>query len=165
MKKEKNIATECQNSNYSAELTEKQKYIQELNRKLKIVNRMKKALKYELHAYQSALLDEEELTDNIKERTFTIRMSDTDAKFLMLKAGIKGFTATELLELFIGDLIDGTFFNGSDEKMYANKWYKRVFSRDSSLLSHLTDRDFDVDMFIRAWDEKVYLTEHPEEKK
>ena len=39
--------------------------------------------------------------------------------------GRYGTTVEELLENFVGDLIDGTYCNGSDEYEYARRWFER----------------------------------------
>lgn len=56
----------------------------------------------------------------IKPRTITVNLSDADVKRLAEKSGEGGLTISELLENFIGDLVDGTYSNGSDERMYGN---------------------------------------------
>ena len=54
-----------------------------------------------------------------------------------------------LLENFIGDLVDGTYTNGSDERMYAENWFDRcLFSFDeydtflAYLIKNYEDRNF-----------------------
>ena len=51
--------------------------------------------------------------DTIKERTFQIRLSDADVKRIFEQAGKVNLSPEELLENFIGDLVDGTYSNGS----------------------------------------------------
>lgn len=60
--------------------------------------------------------------ETIKPRTITVNLSDADVKRLAEKSGEGGLTISELLENFIGDLVDGTYSNGSDERMYAEQW-------------------------------------------
>ncbi len=75
-----------------------------------------------------------------KEYDFRIRLSETDAERICEKAGSVGMTPSELIENFIGDLVDGINSNGSDERMYADEWFKRCrFSNESeeSFLSWL----------------------------
>lgn len=68
----------------------------------------------------------------IKKRNISISLSDADCERLAIKAGLVGLTVDELLHNFIGDLVDGTYSNGSDERMLADEWYKRCwFSLDS----------------------------------
>lgn len=61
----------------------------------------------------------------IRKREVELLLSDADIKRLWEKAGEVGMTAGELLTSFIGDLVGGTYSNGSDERMYANKWLER----------------------------------------
>jgi hypothetical protein len=61
----------------------------------------------------------------IKEKELKINLSDADMLRLWKKAGSVGMTAGELLASFIGDLVDGTYSNGSDERMYAQQWFER----------------------------------------
>lgn len=61
----------------------------------------------------------------IKERNFVLKLSDADVKRFFEKAGGVGLTPTELMQSFIGDLVDGTYSNGSDERDYAQQWFDR----------------------------------------
>lgn len=61
----------------------------------------------------------------IRERTFTLKLSDADVDRLALKATEAGMEMGELLANFVGDLVGGTYSNGSDERMYAQNWYER----------------------------------------
>lgn len=61
----------------------------------------------------------------IKERSIGINLSDADLQRLWEKAGSVGMTAGELLASFVGDLVNGTYTNGSDERMYAQQWFER----------------------------------------
>lgn len=61
----------------------------------------------------------------IKERTIKLKLSDADVDRLAMKAAEAGMTMEELLVSFIGDLVCGTYSNGSDERMYAEAWYER----------------------------------------
>ena len=76
-----------------------------------------------------------------------MNLSDADVKRLAEKSGEGGLTISELLENFIGDLVDGTYSNGSDERMYAEQWYQRcwfaMFSDDTFLKFLLLWGDLD----------------------
>lgn len=63
----------------------------------------------------------------IKERDIKLKLSDADVERLFIKAGECGLTASQLLENFIGDLVDGTYSNGSDERDYASQWFDRCW--------------------------------------
>lgn len=73
------------------------------------------------------MTEQEREIETIKERNFTLKLSDADVKRLWNKAGEGGITAPELLEQFIGDLVHGTYSNGSDERMHANEWFERCW--------------------------------------
>ena len=85
--------------------------------------------------------------ETIKPRTITVNLSDADVRRLAEKSGEGGLTISELLENFIGDLVDGTYSNGSDERMYAEQWYQRcwfaMFSDDTFLKFLLLWGDLD----------------------
>lgn len=61
----------------------------------------------------------------IREREMKINLSTADMRRLWKKAGSVGMTAGELLASFVGDLVCGTYTNGSDERMYAEQWFER----------------------------------------
>ncbi len=61
--------------------------------------------------------------ETVSPRTFKPELSDTDVKRLFEKAGSVGLTPEKLLENFIGDLVDGTYSNGTDERCHAEKWF------------------------------------------
>lgn len=61
----------------------------------------------------------------IRERTVKLSLSDADIVRVSEKAASVGLTVAELLQNFIGDLTDGTYSNGSDERMLANQWFDR----------------------------------------
>ena len=78
--------------------------------------------------------------ETIKPRTITVNLSDADVRRLAEKSGEGGLTISELLENFIGDLVDGTYSNGSDERMYANQWFDRCwfsFEPENDLIQYL----------------------------
>ena len=86
----------------------------------------------------------------IKERTITLKLSDADCDRLLEKAGRCGMTVAELLQNFIGDLVDVTYSHGSDERIYAQEWFDRCgFSMvpEESLLRHLLENGVDLEDF------------------
>lgn len=90
----------------------------------------------------------------IKERTFKLRLSDEDIKRLWKKARKVGMTASELLTSFIGDLVDGTYSNGSDERMYAEQWFDRCclsYVAEKTFLRYLLE-NFMLDYFLELFD-------------
>lgn len=68
---------------------------------------------------------QEQEIQTIKGRTITLQLSDADVSRIAEKAGSAGLTVEQLLENFIGDLVYGTYSNGSDERMYAEQWFDR----------------------------------------
>lgn len=102
----------------------------------------------------------------IKERQITLNLSDADCERIASKCGKVGLTISALLENFIGDLVYGTYSNGSDETMFANQWFERCgFSMvgEKTLLKHLLDYGYDVEEFVETCDEKKHYEDHPEE--
>lgn len=107
------------------------------------------------------------------ERTITVKLSDADCERLIRKCGKHGLTVGELIENFVGDLIGGTCSNGSDERMYANRWFERCWFGtfpEPTLLNHLLCFGYDPEDYLNALDdietaikEKEYLAGHPEE--
>lgn len=82
--------------------------------------------------------------ETIAERTLILKLSDADCKRISEKAGAVGMTVAQLLESFIGDLVDGTYSNGSDERMYADEWFNRcgfAMFPDCTFLRWLIERD------------------------
>ena len=86
--------------------------------------------------------------DRIKEaetmsrRVYQLNLSDEDVKRVAKVAGVYDMNVAELLENFIGDLVDGTYTNGSDERMYVRQWAERCwfsYDPDKSLVKYLCD--------------------------
>lgn len=77
-------------------------------------------------------MNQREEIETIRERTITLNLSEADMERIRKKAGDAGLTVSELLENFVGDLIDGTYSNGSDERMYAQRWFDRCWFAMSS---------------------------------
>ena len=65
----------------------------------------------------------------IKDRTYTLRLSDADVKRICDRAVIEGTTVEKLLTDFIGNLVDGTYSQGSDERALANEYVERCIYR------------------------------------
>ena len=58
--------------------------------------------------------------ETIRERKITVKLSDADCDRLARKCGEHGLTIGELIENFVGDLVGGTYSNGSDERDYCS---------------------------------------------
>lgn len=117
---------------------------------------------------------QEKEISTIKERNITVKLSDADCERMVRKCGEHGLTVGELIENFIGDLVDGTYSNGSDERMFADQWFDRcwfgMFPKQT-LLNHLICWGYDPENYLDVLDnietavkEKEYLAEHPEEE-
>lgn len=111
--------------------------------------------------------------ETVRDRTIILRLSDADCDRLANLSGEYGLTVSELLENFIGDLVDGTFSNGSDEIRYARYWFERCWFYnfpENTLLHHLLHSYRNPESYLDLFDEieclkeeKKYIEEHPEE--
>ena len=111
--------------------------------------------------------------ETIRERKITVKLSDADYDRLARKCGEHGLTIGELIENFVGDLVDGTYSNGSDETIYANQWFDRcgfAMFPEPTLLNHLLSTGYDPENYLNTMDnidtakeEKKYPEEHPKE--
>lgn len=111
--------------------------------------------------------------ETVRERTIKVKLSDADCERITRKCGIHGLTVGELIANFIGDLVDGTYTNGSDERMYADQWFDRCWFGmfpEQTLLNHLLCWGYEPQDYLDTMDnietaikEKEYLAEHPEE--
>lgn len=104
--------------------------------------------------------------ETIKDRTLILKLSDADCDRILQKAAGCGLTVSELLASFIGDLIDGTYTNGSDERMLAQDWFDRCGFRqmaDRTLLRFFLECGEDIEKFLYVYDENEEYKSHPEE--
>ena len=96
--------------------------------------------------------EQQEEIKTIRPRTIEINLSDADVERISEKAEGHGLTVAELIKNFIGDLVDGTYSNGSDERMYANEWFDRCYFGavpDYTFLKYLIE-DGDVERIIET---------------
>lgn len=108
--------------------------------------------------------DQKKEVESIRERTIKVKLSDADCERLTNLCGRHNMSVGELLENFIGDLVDGTYSNGSDERMYADMWFNRCYfswSADETLLRYMLDM-WDVEDFMTLCNEIDNYKEHPE---
>lgn len=87
----------------------------------------------------------------IRKRTITLELSDADCDRISRKAGENGLTVAELLQNFIGDLVDGTYSNGSDERRLAEEWFDRcwfAYQSDNTLLQYLINESCGDDTLV-----------------
>lgn len=91
--------------------------------------------------------------ETIKNRSISVELSDADVRRICEKAGMVGLAVPELLQNFIGDLVSGTYSNGSDERMYANQWFERCWFGmfpENTFLKHLIELDM-VETVVSSW--------------
>lgn len=116
--------------------------------------------------YARQVATQEKEIETIKERLISLKLSDADCERIARKAGLGGITVSQLLQNFIGDLVDGTYSNGSDERDMADQWYERCwFSwvNEDSLLHYLLYWDYDVEDFLTVYDEVKNFETNPSE--
>lgn len=98
---------------------------------------------------------QQEEIKTIRKRTIELELSDADVKRIAEKAGAHGLTVGKLLENFIGDLVCGTYSNGSDERDLAGQWFERCefgMFPDMTFLNYLVEWGR-VDEVLQAWDD------------
>lgn len=98
---------------------------------------------------------QQEEIETIRSRTIEVKLSDADVKRISEKAAAHGLTVGELIENFIGDLVCGTYSNGSDERMYAEQWFERCWFGmfpDYTFLKYLIEQ-LGLDEVIEAWED------------
>lgn len=95
--------------------------------------------------------------ETIKERSVSLKLSDSDCEDILKLCGKHNITIAELLEGFIGDLIGGTHTNGSDERLYAERYFERCgygMFPEPTLLNWLLTMGYDVyDDFLEVIDD------------
>ena len=87
----------------------------------------------------------------IKERTIHLNLSDADCKRISTYAAKANITVSQLLESFIGDLVNGTYTNGSDERDYADQWFERCWFGmfpEPTLLNHLLNLGYEPEHYL-----------------
>lgn len=113
-----------------------------------------------------------EEAETVRERTISVKLSDADCKRVLAAAGQYGMTVGELLEKFIADLVDGTFTNGSDERMYARQWLNRCLPCITfpTVLGNLVTWGQDPEEYLQLFDDlqeareyRRYIEDHKEE--
>ena len=90
----------------------------------------------------------------IKPREMQLKLSDADVRRLAEIAARAELSVEELLESFIGDLVDGTYSNGSDERERAHSWYERCgydYYNNYSFLHYLVE-ECEIEDFVDAWE-------------
>lgn len=78
--------------------------------------------------------------ETLKTRQINLTLSDFEVKALFREASSRGTTVEDILEGFIGDLVGGYHYHGSDESRLASEYLERViysFNDDESFLQWL----------------------------
>ncbi|MBE5992690.1 MAG: hypothetical protein E7247_09900 [Paenibacillaceae bacterium] len=91
----------------------------------------------------------------IRERKIEIKLSDADVERLYKKAGSASLSVSELIENFVGDLVDGTYTNGSNERDALNNWFERCYFGmfpEESFLKYLIDQDT-IEEFLELYND------------
>jgi len=101
------------------------------------------------------MTEQEKEIQTIKERTITLKLSDADVERISNKAERHGLTVSELLENFIGDLVGGTYSNGSDERDFADRWFERCWFGmfpEYNFLTYALNDWLDIDDILDDYD-------------
>lgn len=91
----------------------------------------------------------------IQKRDISLNLSTADVGRLATKAASAGLTIPELLENYIGDLVSGTYSNGSDERDFANRYFERCgfeYMARKSFLRYIIWNEGSVDYVMVNWD-------------
>lgn len=95
--------------------------------------------------------EQQKAIETIRERKITVKLSDADCDRLARKCGEHGLTIGELIENFVGDLVGGTYSNGSDERDYADQWFERCWFGmfpEPTLLNHLLNLGYEPEHYL-----------------
>lgn len=65
------------------------------------------------------------MSNTKKDRVFVLQLNDRDYWEIAERAAVAGMSVEQLMQHFIGDLVDGADTSGSDEHMLANDWFER----------------------------------------
>lgn len=104
--------------------------------------------------------------ETIKERTITIKLSDADCDRISNLVGKHEITVSQLLENFIGDLVSGTYSNGSDERYMAEQWFNRCWFGmfpEETLLKYLLEYGINVEDFLSTYEEVENYKANPQD--
>lgn len=111
----------------------------------------------------------------IREKKISVRLSEADCNRVSNLCGEYNITVGELIENFIGDLVNGTYTNGSGERMFARQYVERCgfsFEPDRTLTNWILasgymyaidDIYYLFDGLQTGQEELEYLEQHPEE--
>lgn len=116
---------------------------------------------------QTGTQQQREIT-TIKPRNLSLNLSDADFERVSNLCGLHNITVSQLLENFIGDLVCGTYVNGSDETKLAGDWFKRCWfglEPENTLLHFLLENDYDVEECLLTYGDYMDYIENPQKFK
>lgn len=93
--------------------------------------------------------------ETIREKNIKVELSVADCDRLTILCGKHGLTVGELFAQFAGDLVCGTYSNGSDECYMARTWFDRCgfgMCQKETLLMFLLKSGYDVEEFLYLLD-------------
>lgn len=99
---------------------------------------------------------QKEEIETIREKKIIVKLSEADCERISKLCGEHNITVGELIENFIGDLVSGTYTNGSDERMLARNYFERCWFGmfpDLTLVNWLLNySDMDLEEFYCTLD-------------
>ena len=110
--------------------------------------------------------DQAKEIETIKERAITFKLSDADCERISNLVGEHGITVSQLFENFIGDLVSGTYSNGSDERMMAEQWFNRCWFGmfpEETLLNYLLECGTNIEDFLNTYEEIENYKANPQD--
>lgn len=98
--------------------------------------------------------------------TYCLHISRDELEALYFKASCVSVTIEQLLKDIIADLVGGTFTHGSDERMYADQWFRRCYMfPDKTFIRYLIIRD-KVDELLEDYEKlKEYQNDYVQMQK
>ena len=98
--------------------------------------------------------------------TYCLHISRDELEALYFKASCVNVTIEQLLKDIIADLVGGTFTHGSDERMYADQWFRRCYMfPDKTFIRYLIIRD-KVDELLEDYEKlKEYQNDYVQMQK
>ena len=101
-----------------------------------------------------------------REVRIPLQLTNADTMRLQDKANCVGCNESQLLEAFVMDLISGRFTHGSDERMYADQWFRRCYIfPDKTFIRYLIIRD-KVDELLEDYEKlKEYQNDYVQMQK
>lgn len=97
------------------------------------------------------MTEQDQEIGTIRKRTIEVNLSTADCDRIARKAGEASLSVGELVASFIGDLVAGTYSNGSDERARAQQWFERCHFGafpESTFLKYLID-ECEIDFFLK----------------